>query len=182
MQQHSCCRRQFRNETEAQARKQEAGRRRLLVAYASADDVNRWLAGDQLTFSDDEIISEEDSAERIIRGWLTGKIDSDTLNSWVEPARTPEMIREIAGQFVAAFKYRKLYAQDRSDAVAAYGQEMYNEALAKLMDIVNDQIKLQDLDDSSTVTTDTNLTRGNFYPNDLAVCDQAAHFGWNRRF
>src|SRR5438477_7455459 len=98
------------------------------MAYASTDDVNRWLDGDSIVVTSTDYLSEEDSAERIIRGALTGKVDGTTMNSWIDPLDTPEIVREIAGKLVAAFRYRKMLSADATDVEKTYGQLLYNEA------------------------------------------------------
>jgi hypothetical protein len=154
------------------------------MAYADATDANRWLDGTTISVSSGDMALEEDSAERIIRGFLAGKVNSVELNSWVDPTSTPEMIREIAGQFVAAFRYRRLYSENVTEASdITYGQRMYDEAMAKLLGIASGEIQLADIPSPSLMNSDSELTGAHFYPNDLTQgTTQDRRFSWDNEF
>ena len=154
------------------------------MAYADATDANRWLDGTTISVSTGDMTLEEDSAERIIRGFLAGKVDSTELNSWVDTTTTPEMIREIAGQFVAAFRYRRLYAENVIEASDnTYGQRMYDEAMEKLMGVANGTIQLFDIPSPSLVNSDSELTGAHFYPDDTTQgTTQDRRFSWDNEF
>src|SRR5438477_4732231 len=130
------------------------------MAYASTDDVNRWLDGDSIVVTSTDYLSEEDSAERIIRGALTGKVDGTTMNSWIDPLDTPEIVREIAGKLVAAFRYRKMLSADATDVEKTYGQLLYNEAMSTLNDVVEGKIVLVGID-PALVTSEGELLANN---------------------
>jgi hypothetical protein len=150
--------------------------------YAETTDVNRWLDGDVLQVTSGDYVSEEDSAERIIRGYLTGKVDGATMNGWTTPSSTPEMIREIAGQLVAAFRYRKMYSEDSGAVDTSYGQLLYNEAMMKLNSVVQGDVDLVGVD-PTLVTAEHELTQGNFYPDDTTQgTTQDRRFSWDFEF
>lgn len=152
------------------------------MAYAEITDVNRWLDGDTLAVTSSDYISEEDSAERIIRGALTGKIDGPTMNGWTDPTTTPEMIREIAGQLVAGFRYRKMMSEDATRVSDGYGQLLYDEAMMKLNGVINGSIDLADVD-PSLINSEGELSVANFYPDDTTQgTTQDRRFSWDFEF
>ena len=97
-------------------------------------------------------------AERIVRGHLTGVIDSAVLASWATPATTPETIRAIAGRLCAALIYRLRFSQIPGGD-PEYAQNKYNEAMLMLMDIVNGNVELPDIDNAN------NMDDSWFWPN-----------------
>lgn len=78
-------------------------------------------------------------AERIVRGYLAGVIDSAVLASWTTPSDTPEIIRAITGRFAAAEIYRLRFGQG-STRDPEYAQNKYKEAMDLLNSIIGGQI------------------------------------------
>ena len=106
----------------------------------------------------DDLASCKLDAERIVRGYLTGVIDSAVLATWTDPTSTPETIRAIAGRFCAALIYRlRLGGATRADP--EYAQNKYNEAMAMLMAIISGDLPI----DSVVIGTD--FDNAWFWPN-----------------
>lgn len=132
------------------------------MALASLDDVNMHLPTDKLEIEQPELDLFGLDADRIVRGYLAGVIPATTLALWASPDATPELIRAIAGRFIAAFYYRERYSEDSLDD-PIYAQTKYNEAMALLQGIIDGSITLVDLDEP--ITTTDRFTADNFYPN-----------------
>lgn len=119
---------------------------------------------------DDKAEAFED-AERIIRGYLAGVVDSAIMDTWDEPDDTPETIRAIAGRLAAAKIYRLRFGQS-SMTDPEYAQQLYNEAMQMLNDIISGAIELPDVD----IPGDFDNTW--FFPNDtdIPVFTKAARY------
>ena len=106
-------------------------------------DVQAHLPFDRLKVEEipDDLDQQYLDAERIVRANLAGVIDSAILATWLTPATTPETIRAIASRFAAAHIYRVRFGQNAYDD-PQYAQNLYNEAMALLMSIVNGDVEL----------------------------------------
>lgn len=132
------------------------------MAFASLDDVNMHLPTDKLEMEQPQLDLFGIDAERIIRGYLAGVFTPATLASWADPDSTPELIRAIAGRFIAAFYYRERYSEDSLDD-PEYAQFKYNEAMNLLMGVIGGSLDLIDTAEPSTVGG--HFTAEDFYPN-----------------
>jgi len=132
------------------------------MALADIDDINLHLPLDKIRVDTEQYTPLQLDAERIIRGYLAGYLTPATLASWDTPANTPGIVRGIAGRFIAAFYYRKRYAEDALDD-PQYPQTLYDYAMKMLMDILAGDLTLEEVLDQPT--TDR-LTVTDFWPND----------------
>lgn len=117
------------------------------MAFIDDADAQIHLPFDKLKVEeipDDKAKAFED-AERIVRGYLSGVVDSSELALWATPATTPSVIRAITGRFAAALIYRLRYSEDSLDD-PEYAQNKYNEAMNMLMGIINGSITLPGID------------------------------------
>lgn len=130
--------------------------------FASLDDVNMHLPTDKLEIEEPELALFGLDADRIIRGYLAGTIPATTLATWTSPNSTPELVRAIAGRFIAAFYYRERYSEDSLDD-PAYAQIKYNEAMALLQGIISGDIVL--IEGPDTVIVGPHMSSLDFYPN-----------------
>jgi|SRR5688572_23929771 len=139
------------------------------MAFADTADANKFLDETKIVLiehtDDDE--PEQDSAERIIRGYLAGHIAASEIATWTTPGSTPELIRDIAGRLVAAFRYRKLYSEDVNE-VSPYAQALYDEAIRMLNMIVDGSLTIVSLVDDELVDLErgAGLSNDHFYPTD----------------
>jgi hypothetical protein len=141
------------------------------MAYATLDDVNMHLPTDKLEMQSPTLALVGVDAVRIIRGYLANVYSAATLAGWTDPSETdsdvvgyvPQLIRAIAGRFIAAFWYRERYSEDSLDD-PQYAQRKYDEAMALLMGVVNGTIILDDV--AEEPETSTGLTSDDFFPND----------------
>jgi hypothetical protein len=101
---------------------------------ASLQDINKWLTDHKIEATDSNTAQFQLTATRLIKSALSGVFLATTLFSWQTPDSTPGQIREIAGELVAAYLYRELYAEDEP-GVPEYAQTLYNEATALLNQI-----------------------------------------------
>lgn len=142
--------------------------------YATLDDVNMHLPTDKLEMSTPELTLFDVDAGRIIRGYLAGVYLPATIAGWTDPTETdpttvgyvPELIRAIAGRFIAAFWYKERYSEDSLE-VPQYAQDKYNEAMAMLQGLVLGTLGLVDVAESPVSTSE--LTADDFTPNDATV-------------
>ena len=123
-------------------------------------DVQIHLPVDKLKVEEipDDLSNAKLDAERIIRGYLAGVIDSATLATWTTPALTPEIIRAVGGRLTAALIYRTRYSESSLDD-PEYAQNKYNEAMAMLQNIIDGSLIIPGVD-----TTEVDNTY--FWPND----------------
>lgn len=104
-------------------------------------DVQRHLPVDKLKV---EGIPDDRSdiymdAERVVRGYLYGVVDSAVVALWITPAATPEIIRSIAGRLAAARIYRNRFGE-QSMTDPGYAQTLYKEAMDMLNSIISGDV------------------------------------------
>lgn len=136
------------------------------MPLASLEDVRRWLAEDKLEVDDATIVPFEVESERLIKAMLSGVFTSAQFQSWTTPEDTPPLISSISGKLIAAYVYRKAYAEDET-SLPPYAQALYNEALTALMDIRRGTLVVLDASDQPVGNLES-LTSLDFYPNDGA--------------
>lgn len=143
------------------------------MALATLDDVNMHLPTDKLEMQVPTLTLLGVDAERIIRGMLARVYSPATIAGWTDPTvpyndpgYVPELIRAIAGRFIAAFWYRERYSEDSLDD-PQYAQTKYNEAMALLNQIISGAIILWDV--AEDPETDNSLTSADFWPNDTDI-------------
>jgi hypothetical protein len=134
------------------------------MPFANLDDVNMHLPTDKLEMEQPELDLFGLDADRIIRGYLAGAIPATTLAQWTDPQSTPELIRAIAGRFIAAFYYRERYSEDSLDD-PGYAQIKYNEAMGLLQGVISGAVVL--VDGPDTASLGGHFVLENFYPNAL---------------
>lgn len=134
--------------------------------YASLDDISVHLPADKLVIQDGQDDLLQIDAYRLIRARLTGTYTSTVINSWVSPATTPELIREVAGKLIAAKFYAEAVAEDEADG-SRYAQDLYNEAIAMLNDIRNGVLGVIGL--TGEELENSNILQTSFWPNDTTV-------------
>jgi hypothetical protein len=117
------------------------------MAFVDDADVQIHLPYDKLKIEaiPDDLIKAKADAERIVRGYLSGVIDSSVIALWTTPAGTPEIIRAITGRFAAALIYRLRFSEyGLTDP--EYAQNKYNEAMSLLMKIIDGTITIPGTD------------------------------------
>jgi len=131
---------------------------------ASLDDINAHLPSDKAAIedADDDLLQVE--VYRLVRAKLSSAFATTTMNTWVDPASTPEVIRTIAGLVIAAKWYALLYAEDSTDD-ARYANWLY----AQAMDLINGILagNTAVIDPGGEVINDTgSFGDADFFPND----------------
>ena len=134
------------------------------MALCSLDDVNVHLPTDKIELLDavDEAIQLD--AERMVKGHLAGIYAPETLAAWDTPETTPQLIRAIAGRFIAAHEYARRYSEDIPD-VPEYSQWLYNGALTQLTQIKTGELVIPEEETGEVVDVGSRLTPDDFYPN-----------------
>jgi hypothetical protein len=142
--------------------------------YTVYTDVNtKYLGdvGDKVAFtSSGDAAPQIESAGRIIRARLGSFIDATYMSTWIDTTSTPEFIQEIAAKLAAALQYRRRASEDVPDAVSAYAQQLYDEAMADLQCILDGDVEIVEVGLVTTGTGGSRLSELHFYPNDT-VCD-----------
>lgn len=142
------------------------------MPLATDDDVQVHLPDDKILVANiDNYEDLQIDAERIIKGYLSGVYSPTTLAGWTDPSLSlstspgyvPELIRAIAGRFIAAFTYRRYYSEDSLDN-PQYAQTKYDEAMEMLRGVVSGAVTL--IDEDEVVDTGGRLTSADFWPND----------------
>src|SRR5215831_15481791 len=131
------------------------------MPFASLDDVNMHLPTDKLQIEEPELDLFGIDAERIIRGYLAGVIPATAMAAWTSPDSTPDLVRAIAGRFIAAFYYRERYSEDSLDD-PSYAQFKYNEAMGLLQGILGGTIVITG---PAVPQIGIRFTAEDFYPN-----------------
>lgn len=132
------------------------------MAYAALSDVNKHLPDDKAQAMDSEITDLSIEADRLVRTRIGSVVDLTTMSLWLDPASTPEIISTISGLLIAAQFYAKLVAEDEADG-SAYAQNLYDQAMALLMDIRNGDAIIIGVDGTEV---DTDILSGtSFWPN-----------------
>lgn len=137
------------------------------MALASLEDVNNWLnfSDEKLSLDDVNLSGPQLEAQRLIKSALAGVFDVAIITTWDSPDTTPGIVRNIAGELVAAYVYRDAYSEDNPDVVE-YAQQLYNEATEKLKEVRDGTLILVDVDDNVIELSGLQLTSDNFWPND----------------
>ncbi len=104
------------------------------MSFVDDADVQIHLPADKLKVEEipDDLAKAKADAERIVRGYLAGVVDSAEMALWITPTATPDIIRAITGRFAAALIYRLRWGEDAMRD-PEYAQNKYNEA----MDLIN---------------------------------------------
>lgn len=138
------------------------------MAYlAKLEDINKYLDVFKIEVTDADEAPFQLSAERVIKGTLAGILSITDLAAWSSPETTPGIISEIAGKYIAAMFYRKVYAEDMPD-LAPYAQTLYAESMAWLELVRTGRIQLIDVSEDIVISPESSLDRTMFYPNDDA--------------
>lgn len=131
---------------------------------ANLNDINKWLSDHKVEAGDSNTANFQVEANRIVKSRLSGVFTPTIIRSWDSPDNTPGMIRSIAGELIAAFLYRELYAEDVTD-VPVYAKTLYDEAIQNLIDIKTGALTVLDatdtpIDKTGGLTASTN----DFFP------------------
>jgi hypothetical protein len=134
------------------------------MALVTDEDVQSHLPKDKLKVEDipDDRNQIYLDAERIVRGYLAGVIDSSVLAAWTTPTATPGIIRTITGKLCAAEIYRVRFSEQSLDD-PKFAQNQYNEAMALLKGIVAGDIRVEGVEDT------TQFDNTYFEPNDAST-------------
>lgn len=126
-------------------------------------EVQRFLPIDKLKVEElpDDRSDQYDDADRIVRGYLLGVVDSAVVATWTTPITTPEVIRAISGRFAAALIYRTRFSEASLDD-PEFAQNKYKEAMDLLMRVIAGEIVIPGIE---TTTFDSSY----FEPNNSSA-------------
>ena len=146
------------------------------MAFSNASDANVFLDGTTMVLVDGQIDNENTDAEMMIRAYLTNRVPAAVMATWTDATHTPELVRQIAGRFVAAICYRRAISGNDS-AVDPYAAGLYNEAMAMLQGIIAGTINIPEVPPGTLLDT-RHLAQGMYYPNNNAdVCPDPSSTG-----
>lgn len=134
---------------------------------ASLADIGKWLADHKVEATDSNTAEFQITATRLIKSALSGVYLPTTIHAWQTPTTTPGQIREIAGELIAAYLYRELYAEDEP-GVPEYAQLLYNEATSLLKEIQAGNLVVLNDDDEPIEINASAMSDLDFWPNDSA--------------
>ena len=120
---------------------------------ATVDDINASLpsedfdgSGAVVTATDENTALLQVSVARVVRGFLSGVVDQETLMGWSEPDLTPEPVREAAAKMIAAqFFMQRVTRTTALIDDRHYSQILYDQAMAILNGIKDGEILLEDI-------------------------------------
>lgn len=133
------------------------------MSLCSLDDINVHLPADKISVLDADDDALQLDAERIVKGELSGTFTAATLAAWSTPATTPEIIRAVAGRFIAALVYSRAFSAE-VDGIPEYAQSLYDQAMLTLTRVISGDIVLLD-NVSEATTVGDRLSLDNFSPN-----------------
>lgn len=139
---------------------------------ASLDDINAELPSQEDPAGLSDFVIEATDANtgllqitvaRVVRGYLSGVVDTTVSMGWDSPENTPEIIRVVAAKMIAAEVY--FNSASRTTLLVAadsIGQHRYNEA----MDILNKILEGLILIDGDVPIDSPNMSELDFFPVD----------------
>ena len=147
------------------------------MALVTDEDVQGHLPKDKLKVEEipDDRLQIYLDAERIVRGYLAGVIDSSVMALWTTPEATPGIIRTITGMFAAAEIYRIRFSESSLDN-PEFAQRLYNDAMAMLNNIISGNLLVEGVPDT------TSFDNTYFWPNDTTDDPKFTMSGDNSRF
>lgn len=138
-----------------------------MASLATLNDINTHLEETRLKATDAEVELLQLDALRVVKGMLSNTYSPATLAGWTDPSETdpndpdyvPEIIRAIAGRFIAAKYYARKTSIEQVE-VPDYAQWLYDAAMADLNAIIAGTLVLIDVDE--VVDTGSTITDANF--------------------
>lgn len=121
------------------------------MAYASLDDVVRHYNDDVVTTTQPDVDALADSVDVMIRAYITGRVAGDVIASWTTPTNTPELISDIAGKLIAAFRLRAMQATS-TGVIPQLAQRLYDEAMEMLLGVAGGTIDVEGIELISTTS------------------------------
>lgn len=137
------------------------------MSLCTLEDINKHLPDDKLQLLNAQDEPYQLTAERVIKGYLSGTFTPATLATWLTPETTPDLIQEIAGKYIAAIYYR-LRLSETYPEFTNYLKTVYDEAVDMLISVRNGELVLMDLGTGVVVTPTGRLSAASFFPNDAA--------------
>lgn len=105
-------------------------------------------------------------AFNVIMSKLSGVFSQSVLDTWVDAASTPGIIRSIAARLIAAKWYMRQVNGDSDIKIPPYSMELYNEAMAMLGEVISGQLAVLDDNGQPIPTGDSSeMTLNDFWPN-----------------
>lgn len=132
---------------------------------AKLEDIRAYIAEDKLPVDDVNTSKLQLEVARLIKGKLSGVFQATTIFSWDEPDNTPGIIRNIAGELIAAFLYRERYSEDDTE-VPEYARQLYMEAIGLLDEIRAGTLVVLDENDEPIEDNLLEMSAADFWPND----------------
>ena len=133
------------------------------------DDINANLDGVIIEATPDNSDLVQISVARIVRGYLSRIVDQVTLASWVTPATTPDIIREVASLLCASQIYYNEISRTSIDVTNTnYAQRLYDKAIALMTQITSGTILIYDPSTGEPIIISPvdNFTTEDFFPVD----------------
>lgn len=130
---------------------------------ATTDDVNASLDGEVVLATEANTALIQVSVNRSVKAYLSRVLTWTTLNTWVDPETTPDIVSEIAAKFIAAQLYYNETSRTTTDLpVTHYAQILYNEAMAMMNMIIQGTIILPNIPETPV----EGLSTADFWPVD----------------
>lgn len=139
----------------------------MTTVFASVTDIQAWIQSDKIQVDDANSEKQNIEATRIIKGQLVGFFEPLVIESWADPASTPDTIRGIAGRLTAALMHAVIYSEESDRQISAYSQWLYSEAMMMLNQIETGKLVVTDDSGNPVDTTGSGLL--SFFPDDSAT-------------
>lgn len=141
--------------------------------YATDEDVNEFLNEEVIKVATGDFDVENNEAARVIRAYLfASHIPATVIDTWVDPATTPEIIRSIAGRMIASQVFGRAYSGN-AEETSPYATQLYGEAMAMLNGIITGTLTITEIGD---IAATGHISEDYFYPNDSADVLDAPKF------
>lgn len=138
----------------------------MTTVFASVTDIQAWIQSDKIQVDDANSEKQNIEATRIIKGQLVGFFEPLVIESWADPANTPELVRGIAGRLTAALMHAVIYSEEDDREISAYSQWLYSESMKMLTEIQVGTTIVTDDSGNPVDTTGSGLL--SFFPDDTA--------------
>jgi hypothetical protein len=137
------------------------------VTIVSPAEVQQWLHISRIvvTGQEDGFAEQDETARALVYGALGARYDTA---QWTDSDHTPVLVRQVMSMLVAAWLYKKTFAESTSTSSSNYGVRLQNDANSLLDQLLSREVLLIDAPDGSELTSGAIA----FFPTDVQEFDE----------